>query len=116
MSIVKTNIHDMLSDMSGGTLAEQIGHAISCVADGVTSFGGKGKITLTLDLARIGESNQVNTKHTLVYIEPTMRGERREKTTGQTPLYVNQGGEVTAMPRKQMDAFAGQKGEARQQS
>lgn len=113
MSIVKTNIHELFDDMKGGALSNQIGHAISDVADAVTTHGGKGKVMLTLDFAQIPGSNQVNTKSTMVYIAPTSQGERREKTVGQTPLYVNQGGEVTSMPRKQADIFAGHKGEAR---
>ena len=57
--------------------------------------GKKGKVQVTIDIARIGESNQVNISHTLAYVEPTAKGKRSEDTTSETPMYLNNDGSVT---------------------
>ena len=55
----------------------------------------KAKSKLAIDIARIGESNQVNISHTLAYVEPTAKGKRSEDTTSETPMYLNNDGSVT---------------------
>jgi hypothetical protein len=95
MSIKQTDAPQFVADLSGGNFSQQLGIAISEVAQGVVANGKKGKVQVTIDIARIGESNQVNISHTLAYVEPTAKGKRSEDTTSETPMYLNSDGSVT---------------------
>ena len=91
----QTDAPQFIADLSGGNFAQQLGIAISEVAQGVVANGKKGKVQVTIDVSRIGESNQVNISHTLAYVEPTAKGKRSEDTTSETPMYLNNDGSVT---------------------
>ena len=91
----QTDAPQFVADLSGGNFAQQLGIAISEVAQGVVANGKKGQVKVTIDIARIGESNQVNISHTLAYVEPTAKGKRSEDTTSETPMYLNNDGSVT---------------------
>ncbi|MBF7686002.1 hypothetical protein I2F17_09250 [Acinetobacter sp. B10A] len=84
-----------ISELSGGNLANQLGAAISAVAQGAVANNKKGKVTLTLDISKIGDSTQVEISHTLAFVEPTTKGKRSEDTTSKTPMHLNAGGDVT---------------------
>lgn len=88
MSIKQTDAPQFVADLSGGNFSQQLGIAISEVAQGVVANGKKGKVQVTLDISRIGESNQVNISHTLAYVEPTAKGKRSEDTTSR-PRRIN---------------------------
>ena len=91
----QTDAPQFIADLSGGNFAQQLGIAISEVAQGVVANGKKGKVQVTIDVSRIGESSQVNISHTLAYVEPTAKGKRSEDTTSETPMYLNNDGSVT---------------------
>lgn len=99
-----TNLAEVLADLNGGVFEQQVGRAISEVALGVVTHGDKGKkgkVTVTFDFARIGESTQVAVKHTLAYTRPTSRGKSSEDTTTETPMHVGRGGKLTLVPESQ---------------
>lgn len=87
-----TDTTDFINSLNAGVFAQQVGRALSDVAAGVVDHGKPGKVTLTFDLKQIGQSNQVNVKHTLDYNQPTKRGKKREDTALDTPLYVTPDG------------------------
>jgi hypothetical protein len=91
----QTDAPQFVADLSGGNFSQQLGIAISEVAQGVVANGKKGKVQVTLDISRIGESSQVNISHTLAYVEPTAKGKRSEDTTSETPMHLNTDGSVT---------------------
>ena len=62
---VATDTAAFLEELNGGAFASQIGHALSEVAAGVVDHGTAGKLVITLDFSRIGESSQVKIKHKL---------------------------------------------------
>lgn len=95
MSTKQTDAPQFVSDLSGGNFAQQLGIAITEVTEGVVRNGKKGEVQVTLDISRIGESNQVNIAHTLAYVEPTSKGKRSEDTTSETPMYLNHDGSVS---------------------
>lgn len=99
-----TNLAEILDDLNGGIFAEQVGHALSDVAIGTVANGDKGKkgkVVITFDLSRIGESSQVAVKHTLSWVRPTGKGKRSEETTNETPMYVASNGRMTLVPETQ---------------
>jgi len=102
----QTNLIDLLDELNAGVFRQQLEKAISDVALGVVTHGDKGKkgsVTVTFDMSRIGESNQVNLTHKLEYRAPTARGKRTEDVTAQTPLHVGRNGRLSMMPDNQPD-------------
>lgn len=95
MSTKSTNAQQFVADLGAGTFANQLGAAISMVAQGAVQHNKKGQIKITLDIARIGDSSQVEIAHTLAFVEPTAKGKRAEDTTSKTPMHLNAGGDVT---------------------
>lgn len=87
-----TDANEFLNSLNAGVFAQQLGRALSDVGAGVVDHGKKGKVTITLELSRIGESNQVKVNHKLDYTVPTKRGTKREDTTLDTPMYVTENG------------------------
>lgn len=99
-----TNLGEVLDELNAGVFASQVGRALSDVAMGVVTHGDKGKkgkVTITFDMTRIGESNQVNVKHSLAYVKPTHRGKSAEDATTETPMHVGRGGKLTLVPDTQ---------------
>jgi hypothetical protein len=87
-----TDANEFLNSLNAGVFAQQLGRALSDVGAGVVDHGKKGKVTITLELSQIGESNQVKVNHKLDYAIPTKRGTKREDTTLDTPMYVTENG------------------------
>lgn len=109
MSNVKpTDVKAFIADLGGGVLEQQLAHLVSEAALGTSAHGahGKnGKVTLTLEFERAGDSDQLMIKYTASNKTPTMRGERTDKTSGSTPMYVNGTGQVTLHPSHTKDLF-----------
>ena len=89
-----TDTSEFINSLNAGVFADQVGRAISDVAAGVVDHGKKGKVVISLELSRIGESNQVKINHKLDYTAPTKRGSKREDTALDTPMYVTPDGVV----------------------
>ena len=98
MSTLKpTDATKFLSDLTGGAFADQIGMALSDVAESVVANSKKGQVVITLDIEQMGdkESSQVGVKHKLAYTAPEKFGSRKEDYTRKTPMHVNNGGEMS---------------------
>ena len=98
MSTLKpTDTNKFLNDLTGGAFTDQIGMALSDVAESVIATGKKGQVVITLDIEQMGdkESSQVGVKHKLAYTAPEKFGSRKEDYARKTPMYVNKGGEVS---------------------
>ncbi len=87
-----TDISDFMNSLNAGVFARQVGAALSEAGAGVVDHGKKGKVVISFELARIGESNQVKVNHKLDYLVPTKRGSRREDVALDTPMYVTANG------------------------
>lgn len=102
------SISTLIDDLDAGVFAQKVTTAIAQAALGVVSTGKKGKVTITFDLARIGESNQVQVAHGLKYVKPTAKGKVMEEDTTSTPLHVGPRGHLTLFPESQQALdFAG---------
>lgn len=100
-----TDVNQFFEDLDGGVFIQKLARALSEVAGGVVDNNAKGKLTIKLDLKRIGQSYQVNIGHTLDYTVPTPRGEISEKDTTETPMHVNTGGRLSIFPENQHQMF-----------
>lgn len=104
-----TNIEEFLDGLDGGTFRAMLARALSETAQNVVTHGDKGKkgkVTVTFDVARIGESLQVQVTHALAMSMPTARGKKSEDAKTSTPFYVGRNGKLTLLPENQ-DALPG---------
>lgn len=93
----------MLADLNGGVFMEQIDAALREAALGVAHTGKKGKVTITLDLERIGDGMQVECQHKLAFVRPTAKGKKMEESVSITPLYVSGKGVLSLFPIQHQD-------------
>lgn len=105
MSSKQTDITTLFNDLDGGVFVERLSAALRDTALGVVTEGKKGKVTITLDFERSGESSQVLCKHQIKYTRPTPKGKAMEEATTSTPLHVGVGGVVSLFPESQSDLF-----------
>jgi len=100
-----TRFTDVLTDLDGSIFADKINRALSDVALGCVLTGKKGKVVITLDMAQIANSHQVNLEHSLKYVKPTDNGRVTEENTTATPMHVGFGGKLTLFPDNQEKLF-----------
>lgn len=96
----------LYEELDAGIFDRKVSHAIAQTALAVVNAGEKtkkGRITIELEIERIGEGAQVNMTHTLTYVRPTLRGKTQETDKTQTLLYVSKGGKMTITPDTQLD-------------
>lgn len=99
-----TNVPDFLGELDAGVFINKIAGALNTAALGVLNNGSKGKVVLTFDIDRMGnsiEEKRVMIKHKLQYITPTPRGKVSEEDTTETPMFVNRGGKLTILQEDQ---------------
>ncbi len=100
------NMNDTLQELDAGIFVNKITEALKKVALGVVNHNKKGQVTITLDLERIAETEQVQIKHTIKYVQPTKRGKLVEDNATSTPMYVSRFGDLSISPLSQADLFA----------
>lgn len=103
-----TVVPDFLGELDAGVFVNKIAAALNNTALGVLNNGTKGKVILTFDLERMGnsvEEKRVKIKHKLQYTTPTPRGKATEEDTTETPMWVNRGGKLTILQEDQGQLF-----------
>ncbi|HBR1419131.1 TPA: hypothetical protein L9L58_004349 [Klebsiella quasipneumoniae subsp. similipneumoniae] len=103
-----TNVPDFLGELDAGVFINKIAGALNTAELGVLNNGSKGKVVLTFDIDRMGnsiEEKRVMIKHKLQYITPTPRGKVSEEDTTETPMFVNRGGKLTILQEDQGNLF-----------
>ncbi|MDA8489653.1 hypothetical protein [Kluyvera sp. Awk 3] len=103
-----TVVPEFLGELDAGVFMNKIAAALNNTALGVLNNGNKGKVTLTFDFERMGnsvEEKRVKIKHKLQYVTPTPRGKATEEDTTETPMWVNKGGKLTILQEDQGNLF-----------
>lgn len=105
-----TVVPDFLGELDAGVFMNKIAAALNTTALGVLNNGTKGKVVLTFDIERMGNSVEekrvkIKHKHKLNYITPTPRGKASEEDTTETPMWVNKGGKLTILQEDQGQLF-----------
>ena len=98
-----TVVPDFLGELDAGVFMNKIAAALN-----TTALGTKGKVVLTFDIERMGnsvEEKRVKIKHKLNYVTPTPRGKASEEDTTETPMWVNKGGKLTILQEDQGQLF-----------
>lgn len=94
----KTNVVDFISELNAGILINQLGLTLSeaALATVLHAKGNqKGKVTLELSMAQLGENEQVVITSKLTKSVPTKRGKKYEENITDTPFFVGKGGVLT---------------------
>lgn len=112
MNTSQPGFAELLGDLNAGVFLQQIESALSDTSLGVVTTGRKGKVVITLDLKRIGESNQVAVTHKLNYVKPTHRGRATEEYATETPMHVGPRGALSLFPGQQLSMFDANKDNA----
>ena len=99
------NFTETLEELDAGILVSKLSNALANTALGVIQHNKKGKVVLTIDIDRIGESSQINVSHKISYNQPTLRGKSMEEDTTVTPMHVNKNGHLSIAPDAQIDLF-----------
>ncbi|QLK60846.1 hypothetical protein GE278_08760 [Enterobacteriaceae bacterium Kacie_13] len=103
-----TNVPEFLSELDAGIFENKIAAALNAAALGVLNNGGKGKVTIEIDVSRISnsmEEKRVMLAHKLKFSAPTPRGKTSEEDTTETPMYVGKGGKLSIMQEDQGQLF-----------
>ncbi|EIC84717.1 hypothetical protein [Serratia sp. M24T3] len=103
-----TNVPEFLSELDAGIFENKIAAALNNAALGVLNNGGKGKVTIEIDVSRISnsmEEKRVMLSHKLKFSAPTPRGKTSEEDLTETPMYVGKGGKLTIMQEDQGQLF-----------
>ncbi len=93
----ENNPVELFDQLDAGIFREKVAKAFADVALGVAIHGKKGRVLLTFDFERIGESTQVELTHRIMFAKPTERGKATEENTTSTPLHVGSGGALTVL-------------------
>lgn len=105
-----TDVQAFISEIDGGVFEEKLSAALSEVAAAVVDYDGKGRVQITFDFERLGNSHQVSVKHKLIYKRPTPHGSASEDNSTSTPMHVGKRGKLSIFPEDQHQMF-GKKGE-----
>ncbi len=104
-----TVVPKFLSELDAGVFMNKFAASLNDTALGVMNHGNKGRVTVTFDFERMGnsvEEKRVNIKHKLAYVTPTPRGKISEEDTTETPMWVNRGGKLTILQEDQGQLFS----------
>jgi hypothetical protein len=91
------NPAELFDQLDAGVFRQKVAKAFADVALGVAIHGKKGRVLLTFDFERIGESTQVEMTHKVLFSKPTEHGKNIEENTTSTPLHVGVGGVLTVL-------------------
>ena len=100
-----TDVDAFISELDGGVFKQKLAAAISKCAAGTMDFKKNGKLVVTLDMKKLGDSEMLEVSTTFSMTQPTMHGHTQEVTTRQTPFYVGVGGKLSIFPQDQDDMF-----------
>ncbi|TPQ24912.1 hypothetical protein [Methylomonas koyamae] len=100
-------LYETLDEFDAGLFAKKTHEQLKDVALAVIRGDGKkkGKVTIEIELDKIGDSSSVTVAHTLKVSKPTKRGKATEEDTTSTPMYVDNFGYLTIAPQTQEDLF-----------
>lgn len=99
-----TDISEFLSELGAGTFEEKLARTIQETASLVMTNNREGEVTLKFKMKPIS-STQAKVIHTIEFKAPTMHGQKSEKNTTDTVMYVGQKGKLSLFPENQMQMF-----------
>ncbi len=102
----RTEIDTFMEEIEAGVAKDILSKALSDVAMGVVTNHKTGSVTIKFKLKQVGESDQVNICTDIAMDEPTKRGNRIEKRSSNTVMYVGKGGAMTVFQPNQNQLFA----------
>lgn len=105
-----TNVGQFFTDLGAGVFDQKLSAVLSDVAGAVMDHNKAGKVTIELNMKRLGESHQVVVAHKLKFDRPTSRGKAMEEDTTETPMHVGAKGSLSFFPPDQGQLFT-KKGE-----
>jgi hypothetical protein len=96
---------ELLKDLDAGNFTAKLTVILKETALSVAEHGGKGQVSITLDMKRIGETMQLAVAHKLAFKRPTKKGIAQGYDTDVAHLYANNKGELDFVPHSQLKLF-----------
>ena len=90
-----TDVGEFLSDLDGGMFDRALSIALSEVAAKVVDNKKPGKVKVEFTFTPIPGTTQLECKHMLMYVKPTMDGKASEEQTRATVMHVGRYGALT---------------------
>ncbi len=101
---MSTDIAEFLGELGAGVFEEKLTRTLSETAIAAMQYNKVGEITLKFKITPINQS-QVKIVHTIVNKAPTMNGEKAEKNSTDTHMYVGEKGKMSLFPENQTQMF-----------
>lgn len=99
-----TDIPEFFAELGAGTFEEKLARTISETATAVMVNNREGEVTLKFKIKPIS-SSQAKVMHTIDYKAPTLNGQKSEKNTTDTVMYVGPKGKLSLFPENQTQMF-----------
>lgn len=99
-----TEAQEFLSELGAGTFSEKLARTISETASLVMTNNREGEVTIKFKM-KPASSSQAKVTHTIDFKAPTLNGQKSEKNTTETVMYVGPKGKLSLFPENQMQMF-----------
>lgn len=100
-SAAQTDVSAFITDLDGGQFDRMLSVALGQVAAGVVDNNKVGEVAVKFTIERIPGTHQVNVKHQLKFVKPTMDGKASEEATRKTVMHVGKNGVMSLIPETQ---------------
>jgi len=99
-----TNVGALMADLHGGIFEKKLSNILTQAALATINpmGGGAAKVVVTFDLSRVSQGRECKLNHSISYKIPTENGEKGERDSTNTIVYVNEGGNLTILPESQL--------------
>lgn len=99
-----SEVAEFLSELGAGTFDEKLQRTLNEVASLVMTNNREGEVTLKFKMKPIS-SSQAKITHTIDFKAPTINGQKSEKNTTETVMYVGAKGKLSLFPENQTQMF-----------
>lgn len=99
-----SEVAEFLSELGAGTFDEKLQRTLNEVASLVMTNNREGEVTLKFKMKPIS-SSQAKITHTIDFKAPTINGQKSEKNTTETVMYVGGKGKLSLFPENQTQMF-----------
>lgn len=99
-----SEISEFLAELGAGTFEEKLQRTINETASLVMTNNREGEVTIKFKMKPIS-SSQAKVTHSIDFKAPTLNGQKSEKNTTDTVMYVGQKGKLSLFPENQTQMF-----------
>lgn len=107
-----SELDEFFSELGAGAFEQKLTQILGETASAVMTNNREGEVTIKLKMKPIS-SSQAKITHSIDFKAPTIHGQKSEKNTTDTVMYVGKKGKLSLFPEDQMQMFD-KKGQSQQ--